>query len=109
MKSHLKNILAGALGFAVLIGGVSAAFAGHSPSLGEPDFALLSAVPNGGGAVTCTDSTVFGDVGSSGLPASVVQTNCTINGAVVAPVSSGVVDQFNDAYGALGAVSCDQV
>ena len=109
MKSRQKNTVAIALGIAVLIGGVSPAFAGNPPSLGEPDFALLSAAPNGGGAVTCADSTIFGDVGSSGVPASVVQTNCTINGAVIAPVSAGVVDQFDNAYSALADVSCDQV
>jgi len=109
MKSHLKHPFAVALGIAVLIGGTSPAFARHSPSMGEPDFVLLSAAPEGSGAVTCTDSTIFGDVGSSGVPASVVQTNCTINGAIVAPVSSGVVDQFNGAYSALAGVSCDQV
>ena len=106
MKSRLRNIVAGALGFAVL--GASPAFAGPS-SLGEPDFTLLSAAPEGSGAVTCTDSTVFGDVGSSGGPASIVRTNCTINGAAIAPVSAGVVAQFDDAYSALAAVSCDQV
>ena len=57
------------------------------PSLGAAsNFAVLSAAPGGGGAVTCTRSVVAGDVGSSGAPASVVQTLCTINGAVVAPV-----------------------
>lgn len=106
---NVQKLLAGALGFAVLAGGASPAFAGHSSSMGEPDFALLSAAPDGGGAVTCTDSTIFGDVGSSGAVASVVQTNCTVNGAVVAPVSAQVVDQFNDAYVALAGVSCDQV
>src|SRR5688572_5617452 len=101
MNSLQKYPIAIALGIAVLIGGASPAFAGHPPSMGEPDFALLSAAPEGSGAVTCTDSIVFGDVGSSGVPASIVQTNCTINGAVIAPVSAGVVDQFNNAYSAL--------
>jgi hypothetical protein len=68
-------------------------------------FAVLSAAPDGGGAVTCTRSIIDGDVGSSGLPASVTQTDCTINGATVAPVSAGVVDDFNDAYDELQAVS----
>jgi hypothetical protein len=68
-------------------------------------FAVLSAAPDGGGAVTCTRSIIDGDVGSSGLPASVTQTDCTINGAIVAPVSAGVVDDFNDAYDELQAVS----
>jgi hypothetical protein len=68
-------------------------------------FAVLSAAPDGGGAVTCTRSIIDGDVGSSGLPASVTQTDCTINGAIVAPVSARVVDDFNDAYDKLEAVS----
>jgi hypothetical protein len=72
-------------------------------------FAVLSAAPGQGGAVTCTNSTILGDVGSSGLAASVVQTDCTISGAISAPVSAQVVAEFNDAYDALGAVECDAV
>jgi len=86
-----------------------AALAATAPGLGSAgSFAVLSAAPGGGGAVTCTDSTITGDVGSSGLPASVVQTSCTINGAIVAPVSAGVVSDFNTAYDAFGAIACDQ-
>jgi hypothetical protein len=61
-----------------------------------------------GGAVTCTDSIIFGDVGSTGDAASVVQTNCYIDGAIVAPVSEQVVTDFNDAYLALATQSCDE-
>ena len=87
-----------------------AAFAQSAPALGSAaNFAVLSAAANGGGAVTCTDSSVTGDVGSSGLPASIVQTNCTITGAVVAPVSAQVVMDFDLAYAALAATPCDQV
>jgi hypothetical protein len=87
-----------------------AAFAQSAPSLGSASsFTVLSAAPDGGGAVTCTDSSVTGDVGSSGLPASIVQTSCAITGAVVAPVSAGVVADFNSAYDALALASCDQV
>jgi hypothetical protein len=53
-------------------------------------------------AVTCTDSTIIGDVGG----ASVVQTRCKISGAVIAPVSQPVVDAFERAYGDLKAVEC---
>ena len=85
-----------------------AAFAQSAPALGSASsFAVLSAADNGGGAVTCTDATVTGDVGSSGLPASVVQTNCTINGAVVAPVSAQVVADFDDAYADFVKLRCD--
>jgi hypothetical protein len=87
-----------------------AAFAQSAPSLGSASsFTVLSAAPNGGGAVTCTDSSVAGDVGSSGLPASIVQTTCAITGAIVAPVSAGVVSDFNTAYDALAASKCDRV
>lgn len=79
------------------------------PSLGTASsFAVLSAAPAGGGAVTCTNATITGDVGSSGLPASVVRTGCTINGAIIAPVSAGVVNDFNSAYAALAGQSCDR-
>jgi hypothetical protein len=87
-----------------------AAFAQSAPSLGSAaSFTVLSAAPNGGGAVTCTDSSVTGDVGSSGLAASVVQTSCAITGAVVAPVSAAVVADFNSAYDQLGLAQCDRV
>jgi hypothetical protein len=95
------------LAAAALLGGASPAWA--QVSLGTAsDFAVLSAAPLDDGAVTCTDSTITGNVGSSGLPASVVQTNCTITGAIVAPVSAGVLADFNSAYDALAAVTCDQ-
>lgn len=84
-----------------------AAFAQSVPQLGgAASFAVLSAAPDHGGAVTCTDSTITGDVGSSGQPASIVQTNCTIEGAVIAPVSARVLADFNGAYDALAAVAC---
>jgi len=94
------------LGIAALLGGASMGFAAGAPSLGTTStFAVLSAAPNGGGAVTCTRAIIDGDVGSSGLLASVTQTDCTINGAVIAPVSDGVLTDFNNAYSALKAVS----
>jgi len=79
-----------------------AAFAQSAPALGSAaSFAVLSAAANGGGAVTCTDSSISGDVGSSGQPASVVRTSCSISGAVVAPVSAQVVSDFDAAYARL--------
>ncbi|TAK83894.1 MAG: DUF3494 domain-containing protein [Betaproteobacteria bacterium] len=84
-----------------------AAFAQSAPTLGAASsFAVLSAAPGGGGAVTCTNSTITGDVGSSGLPASVVQTGCTITGAIIAPVSAEVLTDFNSAYDQYAAISC---
>jgi hypothetical protein len=47
-------------------------------------------------------------VGSSGGPASVVNTGCTINGAIVAPVSAQVLADFNSAYDGLAGQPCDQ-
>jgi hypothetical protein len=83
------------------------------PSLGAAsNFAVLSAAPGGGGAVTCVNTppptTIIGDVGSSGLPASVVNGGCTITGSVVAPVSAQVVADFNSAYAALASQQCTQ-
>jgi len=72
-------------------------------------FAVLSAALEGGGAVTCTDSIITGDVGSSGAAASVVRTGCTVNGSIVAPVSVQQLTDFYDAYAAKATVSCDRV
>lgn len=87
------------------------ALAATAPSLGSAgNFAVLSAAPGNGGAVTCTTSTITGDVGSSGGPASVTNTGpCTITGSIVAPVSAQVVADFNSAYSALALVPCDTV
>ncbi|HXC80105.1 MAG TPA: ice-binding family protein [Candidatus Acidoferrum sp.] len=98
-----------AVGAAVVAMVPMAALAATAPGLGSAaSFAVLSAAPGGGGAVTCTTSTITGDVGSSGLPASVVQTGCTINGAIVAPVSSTVLSDFNAAYNGYASIACDQ-
>ena len=80
------------------------------PNLGSAaNFAVLSAAPNGGGAVTCTDGTITGNVGSSGARASVVQTSCPITGTIIAPVSTQVVADFNTAYDAYGPIPCGTV
>jgi Ice-binding-like len=81
------------------------------PGLGSAgNFAVLSAAPGHGGAVTCTTSSVTGNVGSSGVPASVVNTGpCTITGSIIAPVSDQVVRDFNSAYAAFALVGCDHV
>lgn len=100
-----KSLLATA---ALLVGASPAFAAAGAPSLGTASsFAVLSAAPEGGGAVTCTRSTIIGDVGSSGQPASVVQTLCTINGTIVAPVPAAVLTDFLSAYNALAGQSCD--
>jgi hypothetical protein len=83
-----------------------AAFAA-APDLGTAsNFAVLSATSGAGGAVTCTDSTVNGNVGSSGGLAAVVKTNCTITGSIAAPVSPQVLADFNSAYDAFAAMPC---
>lgn len=85
-----------------------AAFAAQTaPALGSAgSFAVLSAAPDHGGAVTLTNSTVIGDVGSSGLKASVVNTGSTITGAVTAPVSAQVLTDFNNAYDQYADIPC---
>lgn len=109
----MQSLFAGVLSAsALLCASVDAAPANSHGSLNFDEassFAVLSTAPDGGGAVTCTDSTVVGDVGSSGPPASVVQTRCTISGAIVAPVSAAVIADFDSGYDAFGALTCDRV
>jgi len=106
--NHLqKHFSASLIALVALLAAPMAASAATTPGLGTAsNFAVLSAAPGGGGAVACTDSIINGDVGSSGLPASVVQTRCTINGAIIAPVSDGVLLDFNTAYGKYAAIPC---
>jgi hypothetical protein len=105
-----KARFVGVVWFALLAGvWPIAAQAATAPGLGSASsFAVLSAAPGGGGAVTCTNGTITGNVGSSGLPAAVVQTSCTISGSVIAPVSAQVVADFNSAYAAYAAIPCGQ-
>ena len=95
-------------GMLLWAGPLTAQAAAPGPAAG---FAVLSAAPGNGGAVTCTgsttNSTINGNVGSSGAAASVALTNCTINGTTTAPVSTGVVADFNSTYSALKNVPCD--
>jgi len=92
--------------FAALLSAVPfhTAFAQTAPALGSADgFAILA-----GTAVTCTNSTITGDVGVWPGTA-ITQTNCTINGAVHA--GDGVAKQayidFLSAYNALALEPCD--
>ena len=84
------------------------AFAQGAPSLGEAgSFAVLS-----GAAVTCTGSTVTGDVGSSVPGGPVVQSNCVVNGAVLPGDASAMAAalDFRGAYDTLAALppgQCD--
>jgi hypothetical protein len=105
--NHLRKYLSTCLlATAALIVGASPAWA---LSVDATSFAVLSAAPGHAGAVTCTGSTITGDVGSSGLAASVVQTSCTITGAIIAPVSGHVLNDFNASYDALAAMHCDHI
>jgi hypothetical protein len=89
--------------FAALLSAVSfnAAFAQTAPVLGTAaNFEVL-----GGPAVTCTGSTIVGDVGS-GLPGSAItQTNCTINGTVHQGDVTAIAayNDFLSAYNAIAA------
>ncbi len=103
-----KRLAQCVLGLAAFSAGISGAYAAEVPLGAASDFAILSAAPGGAGAVTCTDSIVLGSVGSSGAPPSVVQTNCYIDGAIVAPVPAAVLDDFDDAYYALAGEVCDE-
>jgi hypothetical protein len=110
MKPNYWTLLA--LGFAALLyGAPSALAAAVAPSLGAAgSFTVLAtnSTPTSG-SVTCTNSTINGDVGTTG--ASITNTGCTINGAIVAPVASQVVTDFNTAYSNLPSQNspCDAV
>jgi len=71
-------------------------------------FAVLSAAPGARGAVTCTDGTIMGNVGSSGARPAVVKTRCPISGQIVAPVTPTVLAQFNAEYSRIGKRICQK-
>jgi len=71
-------------------------------------FTVLSAAPGTRGAVTCTNSTVMGNVGSSGAVPAVVRTGCSISGHVVAPVTPAVLNQFDRQFNAIGDRECQK-
>ncbi len=83
-----------------------AAFAQTAPNLGAAgSFGVLA-----NSAVTCTDSTINGDVGifTDGTP--VTQTNCTINGTIHAgdATAAAAYADFLAAYDALAAIPAEQ-
>ena len=90
--------IAFALALSLVGGGVQAA-----PS--AADFAVLA-----GTAVTCTDSTVTGDVGVYPGTA-ITQTNCTITGSVHSAdgVAKKAYEAFLAEYDRIAAIACDQV
>ena len=71
-------------------------------------FTVLSAAAGTRGAVTCTDSTIMGNVGSSGARPSVVQTRCSVSGQVVAPVTPTVLAEFNNQFDRIGNRTCQK-
>jgi hypothetical protein len=92
------------------LAGASAASAYTAPDLGaSARFSVLSVAAGGQGAVTCTDSTVAGIVGSSGARSAVVETRCSISGGVVAPVTRRVIADANAAYTALNNNACQAI
>jgi hypothetical protein len=99
----------GLVAFALLAGlwpVVAQAATTPAPGLGTAgSFAVLSAAPLGGGAVTCHNGTIAGNVGSSGAMAAVVNT-CPTTGTTTAPVSAQVVTDFNNAYAAYASIPC---
>lgn len=103
------------VGLAALVSLACAAPAGAqavAPPLGTAgSFAVLGAngIPTPG-TVTCTTSTIDGDVGSTGN--SITDTGpCTITGDIDAPVAAAVVSDFDDAYDAVAILNpvCDGV
>ena len=105
---NVGSLSACLLAIAALLLGASPASA--QVSLGAAsEFTVLSAAPEVGGAVTFTDATIIGDVGSSGIPAAVVQTGGLLTGVIVAPVSAEVLADFHSAYNELATAPCDQL
>ena len=96
------SILLASMGFAALLLGPSTALAQVDQGAAET-FAVL-----GGSAVTCTDSTVDGDVGVE-LGGAITRTNCVIDGTVHLgdTLAQQAYEDFLDAHGDLALVPCD--
>jgi hypothetical protein len=104
-----KAVVTGLLSLSA-VAGASAASAYAAPDLGAAArFSVLSIEAGGRGAVTCTDSTIAGVVGSSGARPAVVQTRCSISGGVVAPVLPRVVNDVHAASTALNGNACQAI
>jgi hypothetical protein len=98
-----RSVLLASMGFAALLYGSSPALAQVSQGAAEA-FAVL-----GGSAVTCTDSTVDGDVGVE-LGGAITRTNCVIDGTVHLgdTLAQQAYDDFLAAYATLEEdVQCD--
>ena len=104
-----KICLAAIAGLTAL-GGASSAFAYTAPNLGSTaSFAVLSTESGSRGAVTCTDSTVAGKVGSSGARPAVVATRCSISGGVIAPVAPRNLKDFALASSQINTNTCQHI
>jgi hypothetical protein len=107
MNSHQKYLSWCVFGMAALLYSPSLGVAaGVAPDLGAASgFAVL-----GGTAVTCTDSTVEGDVGVFPVSA-FTNTRCTIAGGTPPATDAAAVQartDFLSAYATLASMSCDQ-
>ena len=106
---HVK-ILTSILAGLSALGAASGAFAYTAPNLnGISKYAVISAEAGSRGAVTCTDSTIAGRVGSSGARPAVVQTRCSISGGVVAPMRTRVLADFANAYTQMTNNQCQHI
>jgi len=105
-----KKLLFAAIAGLTAFGGASSAFAYTAPNLASTaSFAVLSTEPGTRGAVTCTDSTVVGKIGSSGARPAVVVTRCSISGDIVAPVATRVLRDFSLASSEINANTCQHI
>ena len=112
IHSRLKVLLPLATVFAAACGAASpptdspspqARWATSAPVTSTPNFAIL-----GGPAVTCTDSSVTGDIGAGFPGAPVTQTNCPVTGTVHAgdATAAQAYNDFLVAFLALGSTPC---
>ncbi|HEV2607898.1 MAG TPA: ice-binding family protein, partial [Xanthomonadaceae bacterium] len=83
-------------------------YPGWSLQYDTSSFTVLSAAAGTRGAVTCTDSTIMGNVGSSGARSAVVKTRCSISGLVVAPVTPTVLAQVNFQFDNIADRTCQK-
>jgi len=106
---HVKILTSILAGLAAL-GGATSAFAYTAPNLGGlAQYAVVSAEGGARGAVTCTDSTIAGKVGSSGARPAVVETRCSISGGVVAPMGPRALRDFGTAYTQMTKNQCQHI
>jgi hypothetical protein len=104
-----KICIAALAGLAAL-GTATSAFAYVAPNLrSTASYLVLSTEANGLGAVTCTDSTIDGKVGSTGARPAVVETRCSISGSIIAPVPRGVATDFKLAYDEMAHNRCQTI